>query len=89
MDDRIAEGILVKQLFENPFALCESKGKLSIRTAYDMAYCFAAPVITKYMFWMWRQVKENSIDVILFSARDGYLLKQLFEMMMQLSLIHI
>ena len=83
LDDRIAEGILVKQLFENPFALCESKGKLSIRTAYDMAYCFAAPVITKYMFWMWRQVKENSIDVILFSARDGYLLKQLFEMMMQ------
>lgn len=83
LDDRIAEGMLIKQLFESPFALYESKGKLSIRTAYDMAYCFAAPIITKYMFWMWRQVKESAIDVILFSARDGYLLKQLFEMMMQ------
>lgn len=83
LNDMIAKGLIIWKLFENPFVQRWEDGRIRFQSAYDLAFCCAAPLITTYLFWMWEQVKENHIDTILFASRDGYLLKRLFEEMME------
>jgi hypothetical protein len=42
LDDHIALGVFAAHVLNNPFALCESKGRLVINDLYTLGYtCFA------------------------------------------------
>lgn len=59
----------------------QRKGAVCIRDAYDIGYLFCAPLITDFVFWIQQMAKERGLSHILFCGRDGYLLKQLYQML--------
>ncbi|MCF0132190.1 MAG: glycosyltransferase [Pseudobutyrivibrio sp.] len=55
------------------------KEKTIVNDYTDIAYSFMAPILTKYVMWIDRVAREQSVDGILFSARDGWILKRMYD----------
>lgn len=60
-------------------SLLNLENKEIISDYTDIAYSFMAPILTKYVLWIDQVVTENALDGILFSARDGWLLKRMYD----------
>lgn len=85
LSDRLRVGIFVSIIFNSPFQF-ENKDKiLNIHKAYDIGYLICAPIITDFILWFWRCMKENQFRNIWFSARDGYLIKKMYAYLIQTS----
>lgn len=77
----MAAGLTMKCLFENPFVLNEDRMQLVIRNERDFGYAVIAPVVLGYMNHLYRNIVKNGIKKVFFFAREGYLLKDLFDIM--------
>lgn len=77
IDDHVKLGMLVAKCFNSPFALSNSEKLVNIKSVYDLSYLFYAPIITDFTLWFAKQVEKEDA-LILFSARDGYLLQRLY-----------
>lgn len=66
-----------KNMFK--LSLLNLEDKEIITDYTDIAYSFMAPILTKYVLWIDQVVSENRLDGILFSARDGWLLKKMYD----------
>lgn len=77
--DRIKLGMFIAKLFNTPFQFESSEKKISVLTAYDIGYLFAAPVITDFVIWFDKMVQKYQIPNVWMGARDGYLLKKLYD----------
>lgn len=76
--DRIKVGMFVAKIFNSPFQF-EEERKIKITKAFDIGYLFAAPMITDFVIWFERKVQEYQIQNVWMGARDGYLLKKLYD----------
>lgn len=76
--DRIKIGMFVAKIFNSPFQFEETR-TIEIAKAYDIGYLFAAPVITDFMIWFEKKVHEYKFQNVWMGARDGYLLKKLYD----------
>lgn len=83
-------GLLISELFNNPFALFKTNGIVEIADLKLFGKVFVAPIVICYMI--------NLIDVtrkyknchgILFGSRDGYLLKKLYDRLCNNNLLEI
>ena len=81
LEGRIMLGLLMSEVFQDPFAMYHSGGKPKISMSKSFGYVFLAPLILSFMVWMLGQVKGDRRAAILFSARDGWLPEQLYRMM--------
>ncbi|MBD8497956.1 hypothetical protein [Paenibacillus arenosi] len=79
INDRSLVGLFISKVFNNPFSLYQSKGRPEISTLYNVGYLFVAPIMTNYIAWLLKVVKENAYECILFAARDGYLMQKLYK----------
>ncbi|MED1952362.1 hypothetical protein [Brevibacillus centrosporus] len=79
VNDRSLVGLYIANVFNNPFALYQSTGRPEIRNTQDVGFLFVAPIITNYMVWLLKAVREKEYDSILFAARDGYLIQKLYD----------
>ena len=79
LDSRIRVGMFVSRIFNSPFQFETKEKKISVQNAYDIGYLFFAPVISDFVLWFDRQVKDSGIKNIWFCARDGYLIKKLYD----------
>lgn len=77
LSSRIQAGMLVAKLFNSPFQFEERE--LHVDNAYDLGYLFFGPMITGFVIWFRRQILEQGLKNIWFGARDGYLIKKLYE----------
>lgn len=57
----------------------ENDSVVNIFDAYDIGYMFCAPIITDFVIWFHKQVRERNLSNVWFCARDGYLLKELYD----------
>lgn len=78
---RIKLGMFVARLFNSPFQFETQNMQLGVCSAYDVGYLFMAPMITDFVFWFRKQVLEKKIKNVWFCARDGYLIKKLYDML--------
>lgn len=78
--ESLAWNLSLSRLFENPFSLYESRGKIRIRTPYELGYCIIAPAIYGLCQWMEEKIKGMEADKILFIARDGFIVKKVFDL---------
>lgn len=62
-------------------SIVNDTGSLVIRDAFDIGYLFCAPMITDFVLWLYEKTREESVKNMWFSARDGYLIKKLFEIL--------
>lgn len=79
LSGRIQAGMLAAKLFNSPFQFEEPERKLHVDAAYDVGYLFFGPVITGFVIWLRRQIRKQGLNNIWFGARDGYLIKKLYE----------
>ncbi len=78
LSSRLKIGAFAARLFNSPFQFETEDRVLSIKNAYDIGYLFMAPMITDFVVWLGGQIRKNNLQNIWFSARDGYLIKQLY-----------
>lgn len=79
LSDRIRIGMFVSCVFNSPFQFETKDRRIGVNTAYEIGYVFFAPMICDFVLWLREQVKEFQLKNILFCARDGYLVKQLYD----------
>ena len=84
--NRIKIGMFTAKLFNSPFQFETEASKISVIKAYDLGYLFFAPVITDFVLWFAHQMKEENIRNIWFGARDGYLIKKMYDLLVENSI---
>lgn len=87
VESRVMLGLLMSEVFNDPFALYRSEGRPRIGRSRDFGYVFLAPLVVSVLTWMFGRVKEDKDGrraAVLFSARDGWLLEQLYRMMAEM-----
>ena len=75
-------GLIVAKLFNNPFILCESRGKPVINECRVFGYCVYGGVVNKFLSWLYLQLKQNLEERVIFFARDGYFLIEDFRVIL-------
>ena len=78
---RMKAGMFVAKLFNSPFQFEKKHAVICISSAEDLGYLLFAPIITDFVLWFSEQIDKNGIKNIWFSARDGYLIKKLYDQM--------
>ncbi len=81
LSGRIQAGMFVSRLFNSPFQFEEEGARITVHGAADIGFLFFAPIISSFVFWFRRQVRENGLKNIWFCARDGYLIKKLYDLL--------
>jgi len=80
LDESLIVGQIVSKIFNSPFCLNKSKGKIIIKTFYEIGYVFYGAIIFNYLVWVIKKSLSNKNDLALFVSRDGYFLKKLYEL---------
>lgn len=58
----------------------DSMEKCKISSLHDFSYCFIAPMITTFIFFIIEEIKKGAYDKVLFAARDSFLIQKLYHM---------
>ena len=77
-------GLICAELFNSPFALNETKGRVVFRNEKQAGYCLLGPLMDTFMRWLIFQGREGQYEQLLFFAREGYLLIPLYQHMKEL-----
>jgi len=80
LKNRSTIGQFIAQAFNNPFVLFQTDGRLKITECYQLGYLFIAPLISEFISWLTNKVQEKPYTKILFLARDGYLIEQMYNL---------
>lgn len=78
--DSLYAGPVIARIFSSPFALHRTQGHLHITEPKEMGYCIFGPLMLYFTAWLHRSALETGTDRLLFLAREGFLLQQLFAM---------
>lgn len=79
--DSVAMGILLNKYLNSPYILNKTKFQWKINNPYDLGYAIIGPVVCDYLVWLVKNVKKTANKHILMLAREGYLLKNIFDVM--------
>lgn len=75
---RVMLGMLAAEVFHNPFSLSGTRGIPVITDAEQFGYAFIAPLILSFTVWMLRKINLKKDSLLLFSARDGWIVRKVF-----------
>ncbi len=84
VSDSICLGLVISKLFNSPFALCSTKGKVSFDDSESYGYCIYGPLLEKFLIWLYYNSRKDEIDKLLFFARDGYFLEKNYKIVTEL-----
>ena len=56
-----------------------SNFEVAIKNAYDFGYFFAEPLLSFYLEWLKDECEKNGTNYVLFSSRDGEILKKMLD----------
>ncbi|MBQ8490582.1 MAG: HAD hydrolase-like protein [Pseudobutyrivibrio sp.] len=77
--DNVKAGLALSKLFSNPFQFETSNKKISINNAKDIGYFICGPMVLDFAFWFEDKLRHIGAENALLCARDGYLLKKIFD----------
>lgn len=75
--ERAVVGCFVSKIFNSPFDMRGSKGIVYRKS--DYGYLFMGALALKFCLWMMEKAVSKGIDEILFSSRDGHIVKMVYE----------
>lgn len=84
VSDSICLGLVVAKLFNSPFALCSTNGKVSFEDSEIYGYCLYGPLLEKFLIWLYYNSRKDGIEKLLFFARDGYFLEKDYKVVSEL-----
>lgn len=76
---RIKIGLFAAKLWNSPFQFESKDRKIEVSHAYEIGYLVFGPMIADFAIWFREQVKSEEPSNIWFCARDGYLLKKMYD----------
>lgn len=76
-------GEFIKDLFNNPFQYDRNLYSLNNDIESIIGKLCLGPVVLTYVVWLKQQCIKKNDDIILFFARDGYLLKKAYDIIIQ------
>lgn len=79
--DQIKIGMFAANLFNSPFQFEDKAKRIHTEDAKDVGYLFCAPMITDFTKWFEEETNKSGNTIRWLCARDGYLLKKLYEIM--------
>lgn len=77
LPERVVAGCFASRIFNSPFEMKGQKGL--IKNKKDYGYLFIGALALKFCLWMMERATREGIDTILFSSRDGYIVKKVYE----------
>ncbi len=72
-------GLIFNKLFAEPFAYNASGFNVKINDGKTFGYAVMGPVVLNYILWLMQEARSIKADKILFFAREGHILKQVYE----------
>lgn len=75
---RVMLGMLAVEIFHDPFVLNGTRGRPVIGNAEQFGYAFIAPLILSFTVWMLHKIESKKNSLLLFSARDGWIIQKVF-----------
>lgn len=81
LSDRIRIGMFTANLFNSPFQFEDESKHIKVNSSFDIGYLFAAPMVMDFTRWFEEKTIELGIENRWLCARDGFLLKRLYEVM--------
>ncbi len=81
ISNRIKIGMFAAKLFNSPFQFEANEQKIAIKTAFDLGYLLFAPIISDFVIWFEEQVQKYGLSNVWLCARDGYLIKKMYDTM--------
>lgn len=78
LSERLKIGMFISGIFNSPFQFENEDRRIRIADAYDIGYLICAPMISDFVIWFYKQVREQNLQNIWLGARDGYLIKKLY-----------
>ena len=79
--DRVKLGMFIARQFSSPFQFEDGCKDAQLSRAEDIGYQICGPMIIDFMMWMLEKSKEENLANILLCARDGYLVKKIYDML--------
>lgn len=77
--DRLKIGLFVSRLFNDPFQFEREDRRITVSGTEDIGYLFCAPLMTDFLLWFHEKVCKYDLPNIWFSARDGYLIRKMYQ----------
>lgn len=78
--DRVHISMFLNTMFNDPFVLSQPQGQSEHHYALSV---LIAPVLINFVFWLIQKLQQDHIKTVLFAARDGFLIKQLYDRIAQ------
>ena len=72
-------GLSLHRLFKNPFGIQHRAGSYTFTDKFEVGYVLIGPIVLAYVLWLLKSAIKDNISKLLFIAREGYLLKQIFD----------
>lgn len=76
--DSMLIGSVIAKVCGSPFALNETRGRIHFSDLETAGYCLLGGIMYSFLMFLIRQAQKEPVGQLLFFARDGYLLIQLY-----------
>lgn len=77
--DRREIGAFIATQFRDPFLFEKTGGKCRIASCYEIGYTFLEPMLTCFLDWLIEEMEQASMDFLILSARDGWIIKRMLD----------
>lgn len=84
----ICIGIISSKIFNSPFALNKTKGKIDFINNRLFGEFLFGPVVYSFMLWLLIEARKLKIDTLLFFGREGYLLIRAYKKLRKLLVLN-
>lgn len=80
----VVMGLINAKIFQDPFALNQTKGHILFENNEAMGYCVLGPIAYTFNKWLMESAIREGLDKILFFSREGYLLAEEYKTLSEL-----
>jgi len=79
LHEALVVGVIISRMFNNPFVLNQTKGRVVFSEKEEWGYCLWGNIIFSFCEWLLNQSIRREIKQLYFLSRDGYLIKEDFD----------
>lgn len=79
--ERLVLGLFINEVFDDPFVLAGTQGRITIDSFDKFVSLFVSPLIWGYSIWCFHQIARNKNSLVLFSSRDGFIVKKIYDLL--------
>ena len=80
-NEEILVGLMMKEMFSNPFALHETRGVPRFNSLEQLVGWSYLPLMLRFLSWICTSPAFSENDYLVFCGRDGYIINELYRLL--------